>query len=228
MARIPNQSDLHMMPTSAYGTARFLSRWMRLVSSAIVLAGCASLTPEQCMHADWRRIGFADGTQGLPGARIEDHAKACAAQGIRLNLDEYLKGRAQGLYSYCQPENGFTVGRRGNEHNAADCPDYMKQAFLYQYQRGHLIYDIESELSRQRSHIDRNYRRIRHDDERISEIRDDLKKSDLPAERRTELLNEFNRLVEEKDALSRENAYLRNESERLQMHLSMKLREFGR
>ena len=203
-------------------------RLMCLLAWTMGIAGCASLTPEQCMHADWHQIGFSDGTQGLPGSRIDDHAKACAEQGIRPNLDEYLKGRAQGLYSYCQPENGFQVGRRGDDQNAADCPAYMKSAFLDQYWRGHQIHEIENELARQRSRLDRNRHQIHRKDERIAEIRSELKKSDLPADRRTSLLNEFNRLVDEKNALGRENAFAQTEAERLQMHLDMTLRSFAR
>lgn len=195
---------------------------------AMLLAGCASLTPEQCRQGDWRRIGFSDGVQGLSGARIEDHAKACADLGIRPNLAEYLKGREQGLQSYCQPENGFEVGRRGNEHNVADCPDYMRPAFLYHYQRGRQIYAIEAEIAQLRSRIDHNDRQMRRNDERIAVIRNDLRKNDLPGERRAALLEEFNRLVNEKDALSRENGSLRTENDRWKMRLHMKLEEFGR
>lgn len=203
-------------------------RLLCLLAWGAMIAGCASLTPEQCMHADWRQIGFSDGTQGLPGSRIDDHAKACAELGIRPDLDKYLKGRAQGLYSYCQPENGFQVGRRGDAQNAADCPDYMKPAFLDQYWRGHQIHEIEAELAQQRSRIDRNRYQIQRKDERITEIRADLKKNDLPVDRRTSLLDEFNRLVDEKNALVRKNAFLHTEAERLQMHLDMTLRTFGR
>lgn len=194
----------------------------------MLLVGCASLTPEQCLHADWRQIGFADGTGGLSAGRINDHAKACAEVGVRPNLDEYINGRVQGLRNYCQPENGFAVGRSGNVPNAADCPEHMKFAFLEQYRHGQQIHLLESDLARRRSRIYQNNSQLRRSNERIAAIREELARKDLSEERRTALLNEFNRLVEQKNAIGQENTFLMAEADRLQFHLQMKLREVGR
>jgi hypothetical protein len=202
---------------------------MRFIPAALalLLAGCASLSPEQCLRADWRQIGFSDGATGLSAARISDHAKACAELGIRPNLDVYLKGREQGLRNYCHPENGFAVGRRGGEQNAADCPEHLKYAFLDQYRRGYRIHMVEEELARQRAHIDRNNRLIRRNEEQIAAIKHELAKEDLPGERRTALLNDYNRLLDQKNALWRETAYLHSEANRLQSQLQGTLRGYG-
>jgi hypothetical protein len=205
-----------------------LPRWTMCFAVAAAMAGCASMTPEQCRHADWRQIGYADGAQGLSGARIDDHAKACAEVGIRPNLDEYLRGRSQGLFSYCQPENGFAIGRRGENENAADCPASMRFAFLDQYRHGQEIHLIESDLEQRRSRLTHNNRRLRSCDERIAAVRTELAKSDLPAERRVALSNELNKLVDEKNFIGNENSNLRLESDRLQSHLYFRLRELGR
>jgi hypothetical protein len=196
--------------------------------SAIVASGCASLSPEQCRQANWRQIGYADGAQGASGARIDDHAKACAEFGVRPDLDEYLRGRSQGLFSYCQPENGFAVGRRGSEQNAADCPASMRGAFLDQYQRGQQLHAIEYELAERRNRLGQNYSRLRYANDRIATIRAELSRKEIPADRRNALLTEFNRLVEEKNTISRENAFLDIEAGRLQLQLSDTLRAFGR
>lgn len=193
----------------------------------LLLAGCASLSPEQCRHADWRQIGFSDGAEGMSAARINDHAKACAEQGIRPNLDEYLRGREQGLRSYCQPENGFVVGRRGGEANVADCPEQMKYAFLDRYRLGYQVHAIEEDLARRRAHIDRNFRQMRHNDEQIAAIKQELGKEDLPADRKKSLLNDYNRLLDQKNALWRENTYLQSEASRLQLDLQWRLRGAG-
>lgn len=193
----------------------------------LLLAGCASLSPEQCLHADWRQIGLADGVAGMSAARINDHAKACAEQGIRPQLDDYLKGREQGLRSYCQAENGFYIGRRGGEQNAADCPEHLKYAFLEQYRRGFQIHAIEEELAQRRFRIERNNRQIRHNDEQIAAIKHELAKEDLPAERKKLLLNDYNRLLDQKNILWRENTYLYSEASRLQMDLQGRLRAAG-
>lgn len=195
--------------------------------SALLLAGCASLTPEQCRQADWRQIGFADGTGGLSAGRINDHAKACAEVGIRPNLDDYLNGREQGLRNYCQPENGFAVGRSGSQANSADCPEHMKPAFMARYLHGQQVYLLETDLARRRARLYENNQRIRRDNQRIAAIREELARKELPDERRKALLNEFERLVDHKNTVGRENAYLLTEIDRLQFHLQMKLREAG-
>lgn len=194
---------------------------------AVLLAGCATLTPEQCRHADWRQIGFADGAGGAAATRINDHAKACAEAGVRPDLDSYLRGREQGLLNYCRAENGFVVGRGGQFANVADCPENMKGAFLTQYRQGQQIHLIEADLAQRRSRIHQNNGRLRRDNERIDWIRGELRKKDLPDDQRKALLDEFERLVEHKNAVSRENAYLMTEADRIQYHLQMTLRAAG-
>jgi hypothetical protein len=195
--------------------------------AALLLAGCATLSPEQCRNADWRQIGFADGANGASAARINDHAKACAETGVRPDLDGYLRGREQGLVNYCRPENGFAVGRGGNVPNAADCPEGMKPAFMDQYRRGQEIHLLESDLAQRRARIYENNNRMRRDNERINRIREELRKNDLPEDQRKALLDEFERLVERKNAAGRENAFLIPDADRLQFHLQMRLRESG-
>lgn len=199
----------------------------QLLLPVMLIAGCATLSPEQCRHADWRQIGFADGTGGASAARINDHAKACAEIGVKPDLDSYLRGREQGLVNYCRAENGFAIGRGGGIANAADCPESTKFAFMDQYRRGQQIHVLESDLAQRRSRIYENNNRMRRDAKRISEIREELRKKDLPDEQRKALLDDFERLVERKNAAGRENAFLIPEIDRLQFHLQMKLREAG-
>lgn len=194
----------------------------------LALTGCASLDRDQCLHADWHQIGYADGTNGLSGARIDDHAKACAEYGVHPKLDEYLAGRKQGLINYCQAENGFELGRRGSEHNVADCAENLKPAFLQQYHHGSQIHVIESDIASHQARISNNHRQIHRNDERIAEIRAELRASDLSADRRAALLGEFNRLVEQKDMIGRDNLWLQSDVARLQANLYLMLREFGR
>jgi hypothetical protein len=194
---------------------------------AILLAGCATLTSEQCRQGDWRQIGFADGAAGISAARINDHSKACAEVGVRPNLDDYLRGREQGLRNYCQPENGFSVGRAGNSAIVSDCPENMKYAFMEQYRQGQQVHLLETDLAQRRSRIYQNNSRIHHQNERIALIREELRKKDLPDDQRKALLDEFERLVEHKNTIGRENAFLLAEADRLQVHLQLKLRESG-
>jgi hypothetical protein len=78
------------------------------LGALLLLASCASLSPDQCRNADWRQIGYADGVGGLPGSRIQDHASACAKVGASPDMEAYLSGRMEGLVSYCQPGTAST------------------------------------------------------------------------------------------------------------------------
>lgn len=193
-----------------------------------MLAGCASLSPEQCRQADWRQIGYADGVKGLPGSQINEHASACAPVGVRPNLDAYLQGRQQGLLSYCQPENGFQAGRRGENNGAADCPAHLKYGFLQQYDFGRQIHALESEVSSRRSDLGSNRDRIRRSDERIGRIREELARSGVTPDRRKTLLDEYNGLLSRKESMVRDNWHLERQVTDAEWRLSQRLRELGR
>lgn len=199
-----------------------------LFALTLLLAGCASLSPEQCLHADWRQIGYTDGVRGLSGAQIDEHARACAPQGIRPNLDAYLAGRAQGLTSYCQPQNGFELGRRGVAQIIGDCPENLKWAFQDQYNQGRQIYLIESELGSRRNQLNNLHKKLHHINKRIDEIKSELPKKDLSSDRRNTLLNEFDHLVNQKEKLIPESLELETHVDHLQKRQYRKLQEFGR
>lgn len=62
-----------------------------LVLAALSLAGCASttasLSPEQCA-ADWRSVGYADGSDGEEMAKLAEYRDACSRGGAPLSLTE--------------------------------------------------------------------------------------------------------------------------------------------
>jgi hypothetical protein len=194
---------------------------------ALALQGCASLTPEQCMRADWRQIGLADGVGGYGATRANDHAEACAKHGVQPDLNAYLSGRAEGLLSYCQPASGFSLGRMGAPANAAECAVHLRPAFTEQYRRGSEIHAIESELRHHETGLQSNNWQIRRNEERISRIRGELARKDLPADRRTGLLTEYEQLAHQTNHLGRQSAFLYSEMRRLQFHLHMRMRDFG-
>lgn len=195
---------------------------------SVILSGCASLSKDQCMSADWRQIGYTDGTDGQRGSRIDEHARACAEYGIRPNLDDYLQGRQRGLVNYCQAENAFQLGRRGSDQNGADCEPHLKPEFFDQYRRGTEIHEIENDIASRDRYISQNHREIKQSNKRIAEIKADLKKKDLAENKRTDLLTEFDRLVDRKEKLGRNTHYLQVEADRLKLELEHRLRSLGR
>lgn len=205
-----------------------MSRVIAAFVSVFILGACSTMSPEQCRNADWRQIGYADGIEGYPGSRIQEHASACAASGVTPDLAAYLAGRADGLKTYCQPEKGFDVGRRGRPDNAGDCPEPMRDAFLEQYRRGRQINAIESEMDSLRGSLENESRLQRRNDERIDDIRKELNRQGLDASRRNALLDEMNRLVERKEENGRRRLRLQRDIDETQRRLDARLRQFGR
>lgn len=202
----------------------------RSISTAfcLLLASCASLSPEQCQTADWRQIGYADGVNGLPGSRIQDHANACAKIGANPDMEAYLSGRMEGLVSYCQPQNGFDVGRRGAADNAGDCPPHVRDAFLQNYRQGREINALEVQISSLRSTMDNERREMRRREDRIEDIRKELRRPNVSPERRNSLLGEMERLIDRKQDTGGRQLGLQREMDIAQERLATRLRGMGR
>jgi hypothetical protein len=130
-----------------------------LVVTAFVLAGCATLSKEECRMVDWRTVGYEDGVAGRTGDRIGQHRKACADHGVRPDLDAYQAGRAEGLREYCQARNGYRVGLSGAGYGGP-CPADLAPGFMAAYDAGRQLYV-------------RRYR-VEHADERLTEMRLEL------------------------------------------------------
>lgn len=194
----------------------------------LLLTSCATLSPEQCLNADWRQIGYADGVGGLPASRIQDHASACAKAGARPDMEAYLSGRMEGLVSYCQPENGFDVGRRGAADNAGDCPPHVRAAFLQNYRQGREINALESQVNSLRGNLESERREMRRREDRIDDIRKELRRPNVGVERRSSLLNEMERLIDRKQDTGGRQLALQREMDIAQQRLAGRLREMGR
>lgn len=119
-----------------------------------VLAACATLSEKECRSVDWYELGERDGFAGYQRVRIEEHADACSKAGILPNRDAYFAGREQGVYRYCDPRNGFELGRSGTTYGHV-CSGERETRFLQQYRRGKQLYDLEQEIRREQREIDK-------------------------------------------------------------------------
>ena len=115
-----------------------LSR-LTLIVAALLLAGCATMTPQEradaCRSTDWQRFGLNDGKLGVPSSSRSGAFEDCAEVGHPVDLAAYETGRAEGLLSYCTAENGFRVGYEGRRY-AKVCPTALEQDFLQGFRRG--------------------------------------------------------------------------------------------
>jgi len=112
----------------------------------IALAGCATMSADQCATADWRALGFEDGSRGetlVKAARRED---ACADHGYAMNRAVYDNGRHAGLALYCTSQVAYGLGESGRSYTGV-CVAHDEVGFLVAYKRGLELYAFTSAVS---------------------------------------------------------------------------------
>jgi hypothetical protein len=83
-----------------------------------LLSGCASLSKDECLYADWQIIGYEDGAAGRSASRIGEHRKACADHAVVPDKAAYDDGYDEGLQTFCTYDRGLSQGRAGQAANA--------------------------------------------------------------------------------------------------------------
>lgn len=178
------------------------------LGAALLLSGCATMSESQCIAGDWQTVGYRDGLNGTASSQLLQHQNACMKHGIAPDRDEYLLGWHSGVEQYCQPENGFNVGKRGGGYSSI-CPNHLKDAYYAAYQDGRLIYTAQSE-------VDRINRQISQKEYRIEQLQDDLAGAEaalisdgISSEERMALLLESKELAEKQGSLKAEITQLK-------------------
>jgi len=67
------------------------------LSAAVVLAGCAAMSQEECRTADWGEQGMRDALDGYPRSRLADIREACAKAGVAPIESLYWNGWNAGI-----------------------------------------------------------------------------------------------------------------------------------
>ena len=134
-----------------------LNRTSFLCIALAGLAGCAGMSEQACVSADWRTIGFEDGTLGRSEAAIGGYRKQCGDHGVTPDLDAYRAGHADGVLTYCRANHGFDVGHSGAAYQGV-CPANMEADFLSEYNAGRHLFELESALRNIDARIAGNYR----------------------------------------------------------------------
>ena len=114
-----------------------------LVILAFLLSACSSVPSEKCQEADWYEIGRRDGALGTPlDQKNLEIPGLCHNSNEKFNEDLYINGRNAGLVEYCQPNNGFELGREGGNYRSV-CPPEVEQKFLESYRRGQKVRKLQ-------------------------------------------------------------------------------------
>lgn len=152
-----------------------------MVLAAALLAGCETVSKEQCVAGDWSEIGRAHAAQGYPSSRFDDVIKDCGRHGITPDPQAYMSGWDQGVQLYCTPLNGFNLGRQ-NTSLSPICPPNLVAEAERAHRLGKRIWTTrdkvtqlerridnrQSEIDRLRSELDRIDCREKKGDERIA------------------------------------------------------------
>jgi len=190
----------------------FANRTTFLCIGLLGLAGCAGMSQQACVSADWRTIGFEDGTLGRSAAAIGNYRQQCGEHGVTPDLDAYRAGHAEGVQTYCRASNGFEVGHSGAAYQGV-CPANLERAFLPEYNAGRQLHDLESALRNADARIANDLRAqdgIKHE---LTGIGVTMIAADTTSEQRlvlvarsAELGRHFGELTREIEQLQRERA----------------------
>lgn len=117
-----------------------------LLGAWLLLAGCASMSGDECLTSDWRAIGYEDGAQGFASDRLSQRRRACAKHGVTPDFDLYQSGRGEGLREFCQPQRGFNLGAGGGRYNGV-CPARLELDFLDAFRTGSQLHTLRSNVN---------------------------------------------------------------------------------
>lgn len=138
--------------------------WVLAAAATLGLAGCASMSPQQCLVANWGEQGYSDGRNGYPLTRLMAHRQACAEVGIAPDPAFYRQGWDQGVFEYCTPANGMAQGRAGHSYRNV-CPPQLEGAFVYWHQLGRNVYEAQRQVDDLNREADQLQRRMRKEDD---------------------------------------------------------------
>ena len=211
------------MESEGLGKFNLGATFVAILIILMVLSGCASLGKEECLNADWRTIGYEDGTRGYSGSRIASHRKACAKHGVTPDLDQYEEGRLLGLREYCTPRNGYRLGTMGKGYNGV-CPSDLAPAFRYAMQEGYEVYALNRELKQQKRELQKAYEDLDALKIALADKEAELIKAHVSPRRRKQLLDELRILEDEQEVLLAEIAEMEKALDLMQVDLA-RLRE---
>ena len=180
-----------------------------------LLCSCATLTPDECLHADWRGIGYEDGVQGRTPAFLNHHRQACAKVGVTPDIDAYRAGRDDGIDVFCRPANAYQLGREGYAYTGV-CPDDSEEAFLVAYGEGVAIFRLESAVHEVVEEIADHDYAMEDAEQRIAKARRTLDENkELTSEHRQRIRDAI-------QALSRDIGRMDAERDRLMIELGVR------
>ncbi len=176
-----------------------------------MLASCASMNEQECMRADWKLIGFEDGSKGKAQSTIGNYRKDCAKVNVVPDLARYQQGHAEGARQYCVKANGYSAGVSGGAYYGI-CPKNQEPVFLAAYRDGQQLYFLQRDARNMQSAVDRDQKDLEACQEKIKVREQDIISSHSTSTERREALDDLadlrKQLVDYQSQLERDQRQL--------------------
>lgn len=110
-----------------------------IVSTALFIASCSSMSPKECQQANWNKVGFDDGSKGAY-SEISSYEKSCKKAHISPNRTRYLQGYNRGALLFCTFKNGVKMGAENKMVSDICTKTGLEKPFNKGYKKGKKIY----------------------------------------------------------------------------------------
>jgi hypothetical protein len=110
------------------------------------LGGCASLSKNECLSANWEDIGVRDGANGRPEEYLIQHSTACAKVNVAPDRGAWLHGHERGLERFCVPQRAYQIGEYGGGFDAGICRRFDLDRLQVAYEKGREVHRLGNEL----------------------------------------------------------------------------------
>lgn len=175
---------------------------------ALMLTGCATLSKDECLYANWEAIGMEDGARGRDLSYLSRHRQACAKHGVSPDIHLYRIGYSAGLKQFCTPERGFSLGLNGSRYSGI-CPDDLETEFLPAYRQGYAIHQADQQVKKITAKISDQDSYLADINAEIKEAKAHIITSNTPEKERAKLLKNLDILRHEKEETRHEIYRLR-------------------
>lgn len=139
-----------------------------VLMSLVLLAGCATMTDDECRKADWQTVGRRDGEDGRNDRWLDAHRKACSKAGVVPDQRLWLRGWADGVQRFCVPHRAWRLGLGDSSYSGA-CRDHSEAQFLRHYEAGRVAYRArkdKEDKEKQIADAEEQLKKATRDDER--------------------------------------------------------------
>jgi hypothetical protein len=154
--------------------ARSFLTLILLAAAALASTGCASLSKNECLSANWVDIGVRDGANGRAEEYLIQHSKACSKVNVTPDRDAWLDGRVRGLERFCVPYRAYQIGEQGTGFDVGICRGFDEGRLADAHHKGLDVYHTRNAIGSL--------------DSEIRDIRVTLDRKDLEAKERERLV----------------------------------------